>query len=1165
MKNSPKDSRVRNGHASAKKSHWIKLSVFLIAICLLMSQLPTNLSAADAQVIVSMTPRDPAVSAGRAAEFDLAINISGSTTKYEDVEIIVQFPSGTTLSAPDDFGILNLFGVTPNYDEVQNQLVYQVSSVRGGSIARTKLFMLTENLYTPDGTVKQVDVTVRAGGNTYTADASVTVNASGKVLTAFYCDYAPSDLHGTRNRFGQYGVRIEVPYYTASGDLALDKTKKMRVEVRSSVDNNLAKVLSLGGGATVIPAAPGELYDIFCWEWDISLFGVLDDRPLFTWFSFSIEYPVLPPDQTADLHFDLQVTVPFIGGVEVVTERKVVEHKIGGPVYPGEGSPATHLVAEKDPSTLRGSSQPPLDMLVGDSFDLHYGLTCFPMVTSTLIEGFYVETKLDPNRMKFNYFDTGVFWATNMRDVVVELGFFDVAVALDEAMTVWRSAFVQRETIITRSDLGVGPDTPIYGVRMTVGPTFAFCPPASDRPRINITLVGDIPDALESHHIDSTFEFWLWEAIYGMDSPYNDFAPDGAWRFHYEDGLGYAYGGAEGTTLLTTHDSNDMEAHLNILPDPQTPPAVKVNMWLADTPTAVVESGVYSLKYEFQNLTASDVTGRWGYLMNPTGAVLLPQGVRVVAGSETLFGSMTVHDNFDGARQLLVFDFDADFLSPGISALAEVRVTIASDVNTPLEFAAYGLYTNTIVEVPTLSVAGVIEDSVIVPNALRAATGNAGETMVRAGNRYVYGYQSGLFARMSVRGGYDEAFSLVGLSAKKSPLNYKLTVENRTSCALPNVMIMNILPDTDSPTPGGEQMQDSQWRAELTGPIALPSGYAIRYSLSDNPDRGELFAAAVYPDGVTKADLIPADTQEPNWLTAAQVTDWSAIRSFIITADAGTLLEVGQALEVEYQATVGADFAYTPTGLDLEQNYADACAYQLAVNADNDTTGDITDVLSGEGAGLHPAWNTFAVQAGALPVTETMRAGALIVSGLQRPTATFEGTKTVSGTGATARAFTFIATEIDTENAAIGEPYTVSLQGAGTFAFQTRPLAIGSHTFRVVEQLAQEPHWQYDETVFLVTFDVEYDQEANEYRVTRTDRTAILFDNVYEAPAVIVSPTPTPVESTPTLPESVPTPTPQHEAAPPTGDAFDILFVLALMVACAIVAGGCMVRRNSLR
>ena len=488
-----------------------------------------------------------------------------------------------------------------------------------------------------------------------------------------------------------------------------------------------------------------------------------------------------------------------------------------------------------------------------------------------------------------------------------------------------------------------------------------------------------------------------------------------------------------------------------------------------------------------------------GFIKNPIGAVLLPKGVTAEVSSEILNGSMQIIDNYDGDRQLLIFDFAEKSVSPNASVTAKVKVNIAVTPNDPtLDFKAYGFYDNSVMREPETTVYDIVEDSVIVANSLLAVTANTNVDMITSGKDYVYGYKSGLYAEIRVKGSYDTDYSLVGLSKENREADYQLIVENRDNKTLSDVVLINILPGLGDTGVTGIVNRDSQWSVELTGPIKVPSGYSVRYSKSNNPDRAELFANAVYPTG-TDMSIIEPVGEAPNWLSEAQVaTDWADIRSFIVTSDSGTIFRVGEQIVIDYSVKVSEDFVYQQTESNAEKNYTDALSYQLKANEKRDTVKPISDMIGDTSVDLYPAWGSFAVQAGDMEVTEAMRAGLLIVDSRKLSAGEIKGTKKIIGDNAPQEFFTFEAAKLDGSGEPTGEVFDVTREGAGEFIIDLGILPSGTHSFEVSEKKAETEGWEYDENTYLVKVEVTYDSDKGEYDISYIGADNIEFTNKYE-------------------------------------------------------------------
>ncbi|HRE00374.1 MAG TPA: isopeptide-forming domain-containing fimbrial protein, partial [Ilumatobacteraceae bacterium] len=132
-------------------------------------------------------------------------------------------------------------------------------------------------------------------------------------------------------------------------------------------------------------------------------------------------------------------------------------------------------------------------------------------------------------------------------------------------------------------------------------------------------------------------------------------------------------------------------------------------------------------------------------------------------------------------------------------------------------------------------------------------------------------------------GGYTR-YPCVAQTVPSGPFSYRWRLQNIGNVELTNYVVYDVLPhvgDTGVSQLLSGEARGTDWQPNLTGPVVIESQPAganatIEYNLSTDPCRPELNQGA--SDGVWQT------TCDDVWLTAAAVTDWSAVRSFRVRA-----------------------------------------------------------------------------------------------------------------------------------------------------------------------------------------------------------------------------------------------------------------------------------------
>lgn len=169
---------------------------------------------------------------------------------------------------------------------------------------------------------------------------------------------------------------------------------------------------------------------------------------------------------------------------------------------------------------------------------------------------------------------------------------------------------------------------------------------------------------------------------------------------------------------------------------------------------------------------------------------------------------------------------------------------------------------------------------------------------------------------------------------------YKFNVQNTGNMTLTNYVGYDILPyvgDTGVSQILGGQSRATEWTPVLTGPVDILSqpdaaGTTILYNLTKNPCRPELAQGATDANWQASCDN--------TWYTAAQVTDWSQVKSFKILAyqATGSVWNGGEQiiLQAPMKAPITAP-ASTSSPLDLSLAWNSVAHREFKINADGTT------------------------------------------------------------------------------------------------------------------------------------------------------------------------------------------------------------------------------------
>ena len=176
-------------------------------------------------------------------------------------------------------------------------------------------------------------------------------------------------------------------------------------------------------------------------------------------------------------------------------------------------------------------------------------------------------------------------------------------------------------------------------------------------------------------------------------------------------------------------------------------------------------------------------------------------------------------------------------------------------------------------------------------------------------------------------------------------LTYRLKLSNQGNQTLTNEVVYDVLPyigDTGVSDALDDQSRGTEWSPVLTGPITVDASLTtatnanavVEYNLTTNPCRPELKAGSADGDWQASCD----DT----WYAASDITDWSTVRSFRVTAfQSGAQWAPGDrvVLTVPMKAPANAPTStITKSGVDLSVAWNSAAQRAYRVESDGSTT-----------------------------------------------------------------------------------------------------------------------------------------------------------------------------------------------------------------------------------
>lgn len=369
-----------------------------------------------------------------------------------------------------------------------------------------------------------------------------------------------------------------------------------------------------------------------------------------------------------------------------------------------------------------------------------------------------------------------------------------------------------------------------------------------------------------------------------------------------------------------------------------------------------------------KGVTPSSATNLRLYLVNDsTGEekeLLSGNGTRVSPGTGNWAGASYEYSydvkggsKFNTGQRYVKFVLNdgKNILKPGWHLRGEVDVDIG-DVSGSLTLKAFGgSYTGQLIAPTGYTVLNNKSESEVSDgqpyNEVTSVMGDGNiKQVVTNSSDYGLSDYDQVKIQKFVKGSEDSDYGQMAHTTPGGTINYRLQIT--AGQQVDKLTLMDVLPSVGDLGITDNVNRESKFTPVLTGPISVSglSGATIKYSTATNPSRSVLNNSITWPNGGTK--LVDKNAENPTWLTADQVTDWSKIHSFLITSGTDT---------IKTAQTATLDFSMrAPKIEDMSQSQQDAVLDQSIAEKDR------------------AAWNSFAVTANNLMPVEPERVGVVM-------------------------------------------------------------------------------------------------------------------------------------------------------------------------------------------
>lgn len=375
-----------------------------------------------------------------------------------------------------------------------------------------------------------------------------------------------------------------------------------------------------------------------------------------------------------------------------------------------------------------------------------------------------------------------------------------------------------------------------------------------------------------------------------------------------------------------------------VKPDYSLRPLAIVAVELNDHNNGEVTLGDNRMKVRLSNRSASPAVMTEDLI----SVVMLPPGVKLKQNPNPSYnnkdgGDYEVIENYNNSgRDLIRIKWNQRLLSEGQDLIAELDVQIVESNSTQLKFDVYGYSGDEHIGIPEKQGDTLTDTKLGIDkeNLLGVENPNSNQPRLESGNLYriagQYDLQSQKFIKKSAS---DEWTKDIQKVLPGESIDYKLSMTNSTKHTFKSMVLMDVLPSVGDLGITDNIQRGSQFTPNLNGPIEIPTEWAgkvdVLYSTSKNPKRDDLIKNTNYPEGTTQLDN-PEDSEDPNWMTETEVTNWAEIHSFKIEMKSEESWLPGENMDVFYQVTA-------PSCDDIANGIADIVKLDdIEINQSND-------------------------------------------------------------------------------------------------------------------------------------------------------------------------------------------------------------------------------------
>ncbi len=875
-------------------------------------------------VDIDISPQKNTVLSGNDALYNLALKITGSRSEFTNAKIVVDLPVTDYTNFTQDVNELKIDGVTPIYDETSHQLIYEFDSVRPGRSYETLIKVNTENGISPNQASLTAQASFTADNQSeITDDATVSIDASSAVSVTK--KFKEATLNGQvkkapfPNSYTIWDIKVSIPKKNV-GQMFIKEGSK--IVIKDTFSNGLTFDDVLNG--TPQPTVSGRT---LTWEIDAPTFEqqMEADGEFFT-MDLRVRLRV---NNSAGLvgtkqENNVSTNVTFIDD-QIKTDNAaesitIVSTEEANGEITGTWYVPTHNGPSDGKGGIASNDQKNPNPAVYDDAYLGFSHGIAPYNESkfgdfqsyTTIYRIDPELNLDkittPGRFEYrpnSGFPAGIPLAEQPRYNIVASVNGVERVLVENA---------ENDRAYNRSDLGLSETDRVDYIKYD----FTYAPSGMlniGRPNyyfnVNKGYTGEVVN---------TFN------VYGRDANGNSF------NYHYDTASRNTIAGPRSATIV---------------PKPTNqPPIGQVGVELLTHDGGEVIRGENRMKVRLANSSSSTLT-----MSEPLETVvLLPVGVTINEDPKASYtdtdgrtsnGKYEIVDqNYNGSgRQLVKIQWNDDRIRIGENLTAELDVTISNGAPNSLQFDVYGFSGDEELRVPATNGNSITDTVLQTDEGDLNGDGLTDQPRLKSGNIYTIRGQYDIQTEKLVKGELDDEFTYFGHTTPSGSIDYQVKLTNTTGQDITKMALIDVLPSIGDLGITDNVDRGSQFTPRMTNSIVLPADWQdkvnVYYSEAKNPERDDLTKNTVYPDSTTKLTN-PEGAEDPNWKTAADVADWSAIHSFKIELKDGVEWIKGDDMIIQFSMQAPSEFEVDRDVLNTEIEPTERAAWNsFAVATDH--------------------------------------------------------------------------------------------------------------------------------------------------------------------------------------------------------------------------------------